>query len=109
MAITGEKLNEMSTWEELRMVLAEALTVNVYQGDCDDLLDGGVTVWVESATSTNLPSGATQGFITTLVTTVNGNKVRCQTFNGTDGSATVFATRYKPGSPADGAPWGAWA
>jgi hypothetical protein len=108
MAITGEMLNEMSTWEELRMVLATALKVNVFQGDLDGLLEDGEK-WVESATSTNLPTGATQGFVRTKVTVVNGNKVRYQEFIGTDGTGPITSTRYKPGSPADGAPWQAWA
>jgi len=107
MAITGEMLNEMSTWEELRMVLAVALKVSVFQGDLDTLLEDSEK-WVESATSTNLPTGATQGFVRTKVAVVNGNKVRYQEFRGTDGTGSVTSMRYKPGSPADGAPWQDW-
>ena len=105
--ISGEMLNELSTWEELRFFLASQFIVDVYKGDCDKLLTPGKS-WVESATSTNLPSGATKGFITTELAIVAGNKVRVQTFNGTDGSASVFSTRFKPGSPADAAPWQSW-
>ena len=106
MAITGEMLNEMSTWEELRLVLATSLQIKVFQGDVNTLLDDG-EFWVESATSTNLPTGATAGFVRTKVARINGNKVRYQEFIGTDGGS-VHSVRYKPGSAADAAPWQDW-
>ena len=106
-AVTGEMLNELSTWEELRLFLASQFKITVFQGDLDDLLEGEQH-WVESATSTNLPTGATQGFVKTTVAVVNGLKIRNQEFVGTDGGGSVTSVRYKPGSPADGAPWQDW-
>ena len=106
-AVSGEMINELSTWEELRLFLAAQFYTKIFQGDLNDLLDEGVR-WVESATSTNLPTGATAGFVTTKVAKVNSNKVRYQEFIGTDGSGSVHSVRYKPGSPADGAPWQDW-
>jgi hypothetical protein len=106
-AVTGEMLNELSTWEELRLFLGTQFKIDIFHGDLDDVLEEG-TIWVESATSTNLPTGATQGFVTTKVAKVNGNKVRYQEFNGRDASAGLAATRYKPGSANDQAAWLAW-
>jgi hypothetical protein len=102
--ITGEMLNEMSTWDELRQVLARSLKVDVFQGDLDTILEDSV-VWVESATSTNLPSGATQGFLETKTAIVNGQAARVQRFDGTDGTNGVSSVRYMlPG----GNVWLAW-
>ena len=106
--VTGESLNELSTWEELRFFLAAQFKINIFHGDLDDVLDEG-TVWVESSTSTNLPTGATQGFVKTRVTKVNGNKIRYQEFNGRDASGSIHSSRYKPGSPNDQAAWFGWA
>ena len=106
-AVTGEMLNELSTWEELRLFLAAQFKISIFHGDLNDVLDEGI-IWVESATSTNLPTGATQGFVTTKVAKVNGNKVRYQQFNGRDSSGSVLSTRYKPGSANDQAAWLDW-
>jgi hypothetical protein len=100
-AITGEALNEMSTWEELRLLLGQFLKVNVFQGDLNTLRDPQV-VWVESATSTNLPSGATQGIVTVKVASVNNSDRIVQTFEGTDGTSGVGSVRYWDGG------WSAW-
>lgn len=95
--ITGQDLNEMSTLDEVRKVLNTLhLECDVFQGDLNDITVNSV-VWCESATSTNLPSGATQGFLYTKTTLVNGDLMVSQEFNGTDGSQGVTAVRYKVG------------
>jgi len=94
MAFTGEELNEMSTLEEIRNVFAKLLKVNIFHGDADEVLEDGI-IWVESATTTNLPTGATQGFLFTRTAKVNGKYAVIQEFNGTDGTEGLSQVRYR--------------
>ena len=103
----GRDINSVVNVATWRQYEEDKVSVDVFQGDLDTLLDAG-SVWVESATSTNLPSGATQGIVTTRVAMVNSLPVRVQTFDGTNGTSGITSSRYKPGSPNDQASWDAW-
>jgi hypothetical protein len=92
--MTGSELNEVNTFAEVRKLLASEYVVDIFRGDVDTITQDG-TVWVESATSTNLPTGATQGFLRTRSTIINGDRAFVQTFDGTDGSNGLSSTRYK--------------
>jgi len=95
--VTAEELNQMNTMGEVRKALHIAVVeTKVFQGDLDTILVNS-RVWVESATSTNLPSGATQGFLFTTTTSVNGDTMVAQEFVGTNGTDGVISARYKSG------------
>jgi hypothetical protein len=98
MANFGEMLNEVSNWEDWRQYEGTKISQEVYHGDANDIT-GVQTLWVESATCNNLPTGMTQGFLESNEANINGATYRGQRCYGT----AAMQTRY-----FNGGAWSAW-